>query len=102
NARGSCPTPFLPQLRPILQPFPDLAFEPALGWVIKLLPFQRFRKIVLPGKGLFGVMVVGIAATIAHFLHQPGRRIEHLFWRQQGSSVLRRTHGSTESGITCV
>src|SRR5262249_24165536 len=46
----STSAPFTAQLRPIIQPLPDLALEAAFGRVVKLLAAERFRKIVLAGK----------------------------------------------------
>jgi hypothetical protein len=36
--------PFLPQLRPVIQPLPDLALEAALGRIVELLAAERFGK----------------------------------------------------------
>ena len=53
---------------------------------------QRVREIVLAGKRIRRVVVVFVAAAIAFGLHQLGRRIEDVLWRQQRTALLRRAH----------
>ena len=48
----------LPQLRPIIHPFANLALEAAIGRVVKTLAAKGFREIVLSGKGLPRVVIV--------------------------------------------
>src|SRR4249920_864899 len=100
SVRGSFGGPLLPQLRPIFQAFSDLALEAAFGRIVKCLPLQRVGKIVLARESFFGIVVVGIAPAVTLLLHQSGRCIEDMFWRQQGTRFLRRAHSSTEGGIT--
>src|SRR6516165_3034793 len=93
------PAAFFSQLRPIVEPFPDLALKAALGRIIEGLTAQRLREIVPAGKGVRRVMIVFIARAIALLLHQPGRRIQDVFWRQQRARLLGRALGSAERGI---
>src|SRR6187431_1239400 len=72
----SAARPLAAQLRPVIQPLPDLALEAAFGRIVEILPWQRVGKIILAGKGVLGVVIIGIAAAIAFFLHQPRRRIQ--------------------------
>src|SRR3979490_1206731 len=75
--------PLLPQLRPIIQPLPDLALEAALGRIVKFLPAERLREIVLARKRIGRVVVVVVTRAVAFLLHQPGRRIEDMLGREQ-------------------
>src|SRR5436190_1173838 len=70
NSSGSPNVPFLahfcklfrslllPQLRPVIQPFANLALEAAIGRVVKSLPAKGVREIVLSGKGFRRVVIV--------------------------------------------
>src|SRR5712675_2283293 len=49
---------FPAQLRPIIQPFSNLALESAIGRIVEGLAAQRFREIVLAGERILGVVVV--------------------------------------------
>ena len=53
---------FLPQLRPVVQPLPDLALEAALGRIVELLAAERFREVVLARERVRRVVVVVVAA----------------------------------------
>src|SRR5437868_3234087 len=75
--------PLLPQLRPIIQPLPDLAFETAFDGIIEFWPAQAFRKIILARERFRRVVIVMIAFAVALLLHQPGRRVEDMLGRQQ-------------------
>ena len=55
----------LAQLRPVVEPLPDLALEAALRRIVELLPAERFREIVLAGKRLRRVVVVFVARAVA-------------------------------------
>src|SRR5579872_6393646 len=66
--------PLSAQLRPVLQPFSDLTLETAFGRVVKLLPSELLREIVLARKCLIGIVVVFVARTVALGLHELGRR----------------------------
>src|SRR5262249_58381730 len=85
--------PFLPQLRPIFQPFPDLAFETALGRVVELLAAERLREVVLAGEGVGRIVVVVVPGAVALRFHQPRRRVEDVLGRQQRATSLGRRHG---------
>src|SRR5229473_2252317 len=49
---------FPAQLRPVIQPFANLALEAAVGRIVESLAAQRFREIVLAGERILGVVVV--------------------------------------------
>lgn len=49
------------QLRPVLQPLADFALETAVGRIVKALPTQRFREVVLSRKGFRRVVIVFVA-----------------------------------------
>src|SRR6516162_9196829 len=53
--------PLLAQLRPIVEPLPDLALEAAFGRIVEGLPPERFGEIVLAGEAFRRVMVVFVA-----------------------------------------
>src|SRR6266702_8959168 len=76
-------SPLPPQLRPVLEPFPDLALEAAVGRIVEGLTSQRFREIVLAREGVRRVVVVLVATSVAFRFHQLGRRIQDVLWRQQ-------------------
>src|SRR3954464_1656540 len=84
--------PVASQLGPILQALPDLALKTSVGWIVKRVAAERFRKVVLAGEGIRRVVVVFVAASIAFRLHQLGRRIEDMLWRQQRAGLLCRAH----------
>src|SRR5690606_22244328 len=72
----SCPAG--PQVVPVLQSAADLGLQPARARPVERAPRHLVGKVVLAGKGFFGVVVVGIALAVAEILHQPGRRIENM------------------------
>src|SRR5580704_15919732 len=61
RARLSTSAPFAAELRPIVEPFPDLTLEAAFGRIVELLAAERFREIVLSGERVFAVVVVFVA-----------------------------------------
>src|SRR5262249_14430453 len=69
---ASLSTPLPPQLRPVVQPFPDLAFKSAFGRIVKGLVAERFREIVLAGEGFRRIVIVFVVCTVAFSLHQVG------------------------------
>src|SRR5580698_5944421 len=85
-------SPLPPQLRPIIQPPADLAFEAAIRRIVEGLPSQRFREIVLPRKSIRRVVIIFVTAAIAFGLHQFGRRVQNVFRRQQRTAFLCRAH----------
>src|SRR5258705_12196754 len=83
---------FPSQLRPVIQPLADFALKTAVRRIVEGFPSERFRKIVLPGEGVRRIVVVFVTRTIAFRLHQLGRRIENMFWRQQRTALFRGPH----------
>src|SRR4029450_10586968 len=81
------PIPVLPQLRPILQPLPDLALEAALGRVVELPAPHGLWEVVLAGKRFGGVVIVVVARAVAFRFHQFGRRVEDVLGRQQRAAL---------------
>src|SRR5690242_14281693 len=75
--------PLPAQLRPVVQPLPDLALEAALGRVVEGFAAELVGKIVLTREGIRRVVVVVVARAIPLLLHQPGRRIQDMLGRQQ-------------------
>ena len=59
------PAPLLPELRPVLEPLPDLALEAALRRVVEALPAERLGEVVLAGEGVGLVVVVAVARAVA-------------------------------------
>jgi hypothetical protein len=57
-------TPFPPQPCPIFQALPDLALKATFGWVVELLPAERFRKIILAGKSVWCIVIVVVALAV--------------------------------------
>src|SRR2546421_368027 len=74
----SSPCSLLAKLRPKLQPFAELALEPARGRIIELLPAQLLREIVLTGECIRRIVIVPIILAITFRAHQPGRRVENV------------------------
>jgi len=99
RASLSSAAPLFAQLCPVLQPLSDLALEAALGRIVKFLPAQLFRKIILAGKCAFRVVIVFVAGTITLILHQLGRRIEDALWRQQRTGLLGRALRGAEGRV---
>ena len=62
--------PLLPELRPVLEPLPDLALEAALRRVVEGLPAERLGEVVLAGEGVGLVVVVAVAGAVALLLHE--------------------------------
>src|SRR5215510_2453799 len=62
--------PVLPQLRPVLQPLPDLALEATLGRVVELLAPHGLGEVVLPGKRFGHVVIVIVAGAVAFRFYQ--------------------------------
>src|SRR5690606_18074711 len=88
-----------PDLRPVVQAFAYLALEAALGRIVKGVAPHLLGKIVLAGKRFRLVVVVEVAGGVVLILHQLGRRIEDVFWRQQRAVFLRGPRRSLESRV---
>ena len=93
------PAPLLPQLRPVVQPFPDLALEAAVGRIVEGLPAELLREVVLAGKGLGRIVIVVVTRAVALGLHQLGRRIEDVLGRQQRARLLGGAHRRAKGHI---
>src|ERR1700759_2919758 len=78
----------LAKLGPVIQALPDFTLESTLRRIVERLAAEFFREIVLAGKCLLLVVVVGITAAVTFGLHQVGRRVENVLRRQQRAAVL--------------
>jgi len=64
------------------------------------LPLKLIGEVILPGKGVFLIVIVGIAAAIALVLHQARRRIEDVLGRQQRAMLFRHAARGAIGGVT--
>src|SRR3982751_2273337 len=76
-------------LLPIVQPFADAGLEAAVGRLVKSLPLHLLGPVILAGKRLIGVVVVGIILTVADLLHQLGRSVEDMRRRHERAGLFR-------------
>ena len=71
----------------------DRGFEAALARFVEGLRLHFFGPVILAGKALVGVMVVGIALAVANVFHEPGRGVQDMRRGHQGASLLRASPG---------
>src|ERR1700692_1122881 len=98
-AAGSPVAPLLAKLRPKLQPFSELALEPARRRIIELLPGGLLREIVLTGECIRRIVIVPIILAITFRAHQPGGRVENVLGGKKRACLLGSAHGALERDI---
>src|SRR5687768_10706911 len=91
--------PLRPKLGEALEPVFQFCLETACGRLVEALTLHAVRKIMLSGKGLFLIVIVGVAAAIALLLHQPRRRVENMFRGRKRATLLRRLLGCAEGAV---
>src|SRR3546814_10220554 len=63
------------------------SFKATPRWTIEGFGCHLLRPIIVAGKTLLDIMVVGIALAITDVLHQLGRRVQNVLRRHQRSRV---------------
>src|SRR5262249_3819621 len=89
----------LAPLIPIVQPLANLGLEAAVGGLVKSLRAHAFGPVILPGEGVIGVMVIGVALAVADVLHEACRRVEDVHRRDQRTGLLGRAPGLAGSNV---
>src|SRR6056297_4261810 len=88
--------------REICESFLQLALEPAFDGAVEDRAFHPLGKVVLPGKSILGIMVIGIAVAIALILHQLRGGVEDMPRRWFASGLLGLAHRGLVGGVAGV